>query len=228
MALQTSTRARAHLLIAAFWLAAGSCADDNVSMRIECSISPEPAGDVCSFDPGGDCIVEGQINLLTRDRYHAVLRVSNSLVPRESENPLRPEPNGAIIRELEIEVLDTAGNTVDFGPLPNPFRIATSGFAPPGTPLAVGGDLLPQQYVTRLRAMERSANMLNQVVLSVVVRGKTPGGEPIESGEWEWPVTLSFINSKDTLACVPFANTICTPGQDNYSAACDPSLADTN
>jgi hypothetical protein len=204
-------------------LAWAGCAEDSVSLRVECAILPEPDDVGCVFDPNGDCLLEGRLNVTAPNAYYqGAVRVTSSLKARESDIPVQAETNGVNITEFEITVLDTAGGRIAFGAnLPNPFRIATSGFIPIGSSGVASGDFLPTPYVVRLRENEADdSRALGQVILDVIVRGKTQGGVDVEAGSWRWPVRLFETNLNNPDTCQVFDTAICNFGQDQFVNAC--------
>jgi hypothetical protein len=197
-----------------------SCVDDSASLRVECSIIPEVNDNVCVFDPGGDCLLEGRLNILAATYYHGTLRLTNGLRARARNIPVQAETNGIDVREFEVEVLNTAGGRIKFTNLPNPFTVKTSGWIPVGGSGVASGEFLPTGYVNQIKAAEMGTNPLGQIVVSVIVRGKTQGDVDVETAPWHWPIRLFQINPNDRDECQLFDEGICNFGQDDYVAAC--------
>jgi hypothetical protein len=204
-------------------LAFVSCAEDSVSLRVECSILPQSEEGGCIFDPGGDCLLEGRLNIQSATYYHGAVRVTSSLKPRENDIPVQAETNGVTITEFEITVLNPSGGSIAFGDnLPNPYRIATSGFIPVGQSGIASGDFLPTPYVARLRANEATDAKLGQVILDVIVRGRTQGDVEVEAGSWRWPIRLFDLDVKPgSTTCTVFDSAVCNLGQDEFVNACE-------
>jgi hypothetical protein len=219
MARRMSTMLAAGAVALATPFASTSCVDDSVSIRVECSIKPEADDTGCAFDPGGTCLLEGRLNIASAVYYHGAVRVTNALKSRASDVPVQGETNGIQITEFEIEVLNTAGGRLAFKNLPNPFRIATSGFIPVGGAGIGSGDFLPTAYVKQLATQEMGANMLGQIIVSLIVRGKTQGDVDVETAPWHWPIRL-FNLPPTPPKCQLFDSAVCNTGQDDYVNAC--------
>jgi hypothetical protein len=205
-------------------LAWAGCTDDSVTLTVECPIVPESDDVGCTYNPTGDCLLDGELNVATQGNYyHQVFRVSSALKPRESDIPVMGEVNNVRITEFEVTVLDTSGGKIDFQDerLPNPFRIATSGFIPVGGVGIAGGELLPAPYVTKIAANEAGQMPLGQVIAAVKVRGKTQGEVDVEAGEYRWPIRLYQFNvARGSTTCEIFDGAICNFGQDGFVNAC--------
>jgi hypothetical protein len=199
---------------------AASCVDDAVSLRVECAIIPETDDTGCVFDPAGDCLLEGRMNVASAAYYHGSVRVTNALKPRARDIPVQSETNGISITEFEIEVLNTAGGRIKFDGLPNPFTIQTSGFIPVGGTGIAAGEFLPTGYVNQIAVAEASDNKLGQVVVSLIVRGKTQGDVEVETAAWQWPIRLFSIDPTDRSECTVFDEAVCNIGQDAFVGAC--------
>jgi hypothetical protein len=201
----------------------GSCVADSVSLRVSCNIVPD---DDCTYGTGGTCYLDGALNLASsRERYHAVLLVTNGLKPRARDVPPQSEPNGVTVQEVEVEVTDSAGRKPNLpGSLPNPFTVRATGEVKPGEDAPVGAELLPGPYVRALRALNATAGKLSSVSLSVIARGKTWGDVDVESAPWPWTVQLvSGSERPEATECSIYEDQICTLGQDEWVFACNPA-----
>jgi hypothetical protein len=196
-----------------------SCADDSVSLRVQCAIIPEVDNNICTFDPNGDCLLEGKLNVLSATYYHGTLSLRNGLRARSRNIPVQAETNGIAVYEFEVEVLNTAGGRIKFSNLPNPFTVKTSGWIPVDGTGVASGEFLPTGYVSQIKAAEMGANPLGQIVVSVVVKGKTQGDVDVETAPWQWPIRLFQLNPNGA-DCQLFDDGVCNAGQDNYVAAC--------
>jgi hypothetical protein len=196
--------------------ALGSCVADSVSLRISCNIVPESD---CTYESGGACYLDGALNLASsRNRYHAVLLVANGLKSRARDVPPQAEPNGVTVKELEIEVTDSAGRKPNFRTYPNPFTVQATGTVEPGEDAPVGAELLPAPYIAALRELK-----LSSVRLSIIARGKTWGNVEVESAAWPWSIQLiSVSEDPSSTECVQVKDDICTLGQDRWANACIP------
>ena len=209
----------------------GSCAADSVSLYVVCNAVPE---DNCSVTPDGDlCYAQGVLNLeyladpQVNEGYTAALRVQSGLKPRTTEVPVQSEPNGMQVYEVEVEILDRAGNKPPLGvDLPNPYSVAVSSqHTLPGAVGLVGVELISPVYVQRLYDLEESGAGLGRLQLRVILRGRTDGQVEVESAPWNWVVDLVRINLRDTARCVETDEVICGLGQDLAANICIPQDA---
>lgn len=230
-ALRSSYQRRASLrgaaLLALFApIAFGSCAADSVSLRITCNVAPE--GD-CTYQASGLCQSDGALNVSYARNYWATLRVSNGLKPRDRDVPVQSEPNGVLVYELEIELADSSGKKISFGSgVPNPYTVPATGFVEPGEDGLVGATLIPVAYVRRIISMSNNSGM-SQVRLNVLARGRSSGDVEVESGNWNWTVELYANNldwRADARSCTTTEEDVCTLGQDQFVAVCDPNTVD--
>ncbi len=221
----------ASLLIVCTALAGGlvGCVDDDgPSLFISANILPDSE---CIIGPDGTVLLGGTLNVEFNSgsyRFHPVY--NNSLIQNPSEAPPRPDPNGILVDGAEVEVLDSAGDTVGFGGLPNPFTVRNTAFVPsssgptaPGT--AVGSlDILPAAYVQALNDsfLPADPNARTQVLINVQPFGETLGHRSVDGRSYVWPVTLcrgrnclySPVTADEETSC-------CFPGQD---ATCPDSI----
>jgi hypothetical protein len=209
----------------------GSCIADSVSLRISCNVVPN---DECVYEVGSACYLAGALNVRSpRNRYDAVLRVANGLKPREREVPPQAEPNGVTVRELEIEITDSAGRKPTFPKaLPNPFTVQATGDVDPNEDGVVGAELLPPPYVSALRG-DGSEPRFASVRLSIIARGVTWGGVEVESAPWPWSIRLFALDvTPGNGECVDpepgTASEICTFGQDEWAGSCVPQAEEGN
>ena len=204
--------------------ALGSCVADSVSLRITCNVAPESD---CKYTEGGDCYVNGELNVESADGYSAVLRVSNGLKPRDREVPPQSEPNGVQIFQLEVHIKDSAGATLSLGGRPNPYTVPASGFIEPNDEGLVGGELLPNAYIAALRDVHGGdRDDVKTINLSVLARGKTSGDVEVESGAWPWFINVRAIDPRPGMGeCFEPEDAICGLGQDAFLYACDPRMA---
>lgn len=213
------------LLFALFVPALGSCVADSVSIRVMRNVAPE---DDCTYTESGLSMPGGQLNLdvnSSADSYYATLLVANGLKPRARDVPPQSEPNGVTVNELEIEVTDSAGRLPSLpSSLPNPFTVSASGQVEPEGEGLIGVDLLPRPYVSALKALNMTSDRIGSLRLSVIVRGRTWGDVPVESGTWLWTIQLvSASQIYDDKQCIVFQDDICQIGQDFAVYACHPS-----
>ncbi len=208
------------------------CVNDNVSIFIEGVIPPMKEDDGCTWDPSTTSVllspglfnVEADLILGTAAPYTTVLAVNSQLQPRGGSG--RSETNGVQVERAEVTIRSLSGDAIDFGGLPNPFSIPTTGYIPPSSDPTQPGEsavsvvAIPGDYAIRLAAMrDGGGNLLfTQVLASIRLVGKTLGHIDIETGEWDWPITL--CDGLCLFQCATADDTrsfSCLPGQDGRS-----------
>ncbi|MBW2462653.1 MAG: hypothetical protein JRH11_13470, partial [Deltaproteobacteria bacterium] len=131
--------------------------------------------------------------------------------------------NGLLVGGAEVEVFDSAGTTVNFGGLPNPFTIRNTAFVPssagpttPGTAI-MSLEILPAAYVQALNDgfLPADPSARSQVLIDIQPFGETLGHTSVDGRPFIWPVTLcrgrnclyAPVSADEEISC-------CFPGQD--------------
>jgi hypothetical protein len=179
--------ALAALLIAGALCAPG-CADNESSIFIRGAMAVP--SDTCSVtaDPSAAMKGRGAFDTALAAEYSAVLLVGNQLVRRGSTTTLRTETSRVQFVEADVTLTDGTGNQLAA------FRVPVSGFADPGTSSEPGYGLAQVVLVDAVTAQAldkqaQASNQVQEVIASVIVRGHTLGGNDVESGAWNYPIS---------------------------------------
>lgn len=207
-------------LAAAAVLAAGSvlapaCADNESSLFIIGCQAPEEG--TCSYqpDPSGLLFFSGSVDGAFHSAYSCGLLLGNQIVRRGSSDQLRTETSRIELYEAEVRVTDLAGNAVSYADgSAAEYLVPITGFIDPGAgsnpgyglaqvPMIDGGSL----------ASLRGTGSAAQVISTVIVRGRTLGGQEVESPEWSFPISVCYgCACQDVipdLCCADPANDAC-------------------
>ncbi|WP_437646518.1 hypothetical protein [Sorangium sp. So ce362] len=194
------------LLAASGGLLASACASNESSLFIRMRMAPtEDCTVACG--PGEEFMTEDSVDAAFNLSHSATLLVGNQIVQRGDSDVLRTETSRVQLYEAEVRVADLAGNPVTEG-----YVVPITGLVDPGT----GDD--PGYNCTQVLLIDgatmdslgrRSAELGRrdiEVVATVVVRGRTLGGQEVETAEWSYPVRVCF----DCSPCVTHPENCCT------------------
>jgi hypothetical protein len=182
------------LFLGALAVALGSgCADSESMIFIRQVQARLPTGSpACVADsaPTSTSLGEGILDVAFRSRYTATLLVGNQLVPRGNSSQLRTETARVDLQGSVVRALDDAGNLA-WGPV----TVPGTGFIDPAN------SSTPSFGLTETTLFQADAALVNDLAtngglrrfVSVVkVFGRTLGGTAIESGEWQFPISVCF------------------------------------
>lgn len=200
-------------------LAAGGCADNRTSLFIAGVRYFEPGGD-CETDNslGGNQLLSGSYDPLTGLPYYAWIIVANGLQPLGDNDTLRPETSRIQLQGAEISVRTVTGSAA----APS-FTINFSATISPDESEDPGVAVLP------VPILQPSLNLgPGDYQVGITVFGETLGGTDVESGEFDFPVTVvpegllfsceATIESENVHPCGTLA-------QDGYAYPCGGSSA---
>jgi len=208
-------------LAAAAVLAAGSvlapaCADNESSLFIRGCQAPEEG--TCGYrpDPSGSFFPSGFVDGAFHGAYSCGLLIGNQVVRRGSSDQLRTETSRIELYEAEVRVLDLSGNAVSYADgSAVEYLVPITGFIDPGAGTAPGYGLaqVPMLDAGSLASLGGGPGGSVQVVSTVIVRGRTLGGQELESPEWSFPISVCFgCACQDVipdLCCADPANDAC-------------------
>jgi hypothetical protein len=167
----------------------GGCADNEGSIFIRGAM--KVPSDTCEVtaDPSAPILFNGAMDTAFAGEYSAVLLVGNQLVRRGNTATVRVETSRIQFVEADVSVLDAGGGELAA------FRVPISGFADPGSTGEPGYGLarvvlIDAATAQSLGAQAGSSGLIQEVVASVIVRGHTLGGRDIESGAWQFPISV--------------------------------------
>jgi hypothetical protein len=190
----------------------------------------------CAVIPTDTCMVVatadtplfggGLLDTLYTSEYTCALLVGNQLVPLGDPNTDRTETSRVLLTSADINILDTGGNLLTRANgsaasynTPITGEVDPSMGTIPGYGLAFA-TLIDAATAKDLGAAALAQNLQQEVVVEVIVRGRTLGGDDINAGPFHFPIQVcngclcsepagqSCCNSTD----MPAAN--CRPGED--------------
>jgi hypothetical protein len=196
-------------VIALSLMVAPACVDNDQSIYIRQVMIGTPGtgtalGCTYTADPSQPgLIAPGEVDVALRENYEAVLLVGNQMNSRGDNLQTRSESNKAHLDGAIVRVTDANGNDIA------EFTAQSAGFADSANGTVAGFGLIG---VTLLDAptLAKIAGGLGPtdtklVLANIKVFGETLGGDDLESGEFQWPITvcngclISFLGADDPL-----------------------------
>lgn len=194
----------ATLLTAGAALTSASCARNDSSIFVRGVLVVSRTDCTFQISTTPDLILQGTIDAAYAGEYRAVVLVENQMVPRGNPTTLKTETSGVQLYEAEVQVLDPSqGN----GALAK-FSTPVTGYVDPGTagqPGAGGSEVLMIDAATlqTLSATVQSAGTVQEVVSSVVIKGRTLGGLEVHTQEFLFPISVFFSSTCSQPAGMP-------------------------
>ena len=173
-------------LAAVLALAGAACADNESSLYIRHVQVPN---DDCIVEPDPESLflTSGVIDAAVRAEYSATLLIGNQVVGRGDSDQLRTETSKIHIYEYDVRILNADGAVLSGAEYTAP----TAGFIDQkeGETEAYGlaGAILVDANTA---AALRDSAVVQEVVSEVVVRGRTLGGNELESGPFAFPISI--------------------------------------
>jgi hypothetical protein len=214
------------LLAAGAALMPSACARDDSSIFIAGVLVGTQSNGMCTFmaQTTSAFLLAGNVDAAFAGQYTGVLQVENQLVSRGNANQLKTETSYVNLYEAEVQVLDpTAGmNAI------SQFSVAVSGFlgvGQTGTPgLGVSQVVMVDAATIKAKGASAAGGTQQQVVSSVILKGRTLGGLEVHTQEFLYPITISYGSSCTATPGTPCVSTMagsssnttapCFPGQD--------------
>lgn len=208
-----------------------ACADNDQAIFVRMVLAPPTnrQNNMCIYtsDATQALLSQGILDIELRDSYTAALLVGSQLIGRGATLATRAEPNRVHLNGAVVHVSDVSGAVL------GEFTSVASSFVDPQlnnqasySPL-VGVTLIDRAIKDQLATqIERYGSKL--VVASIRVFGRTLGGVDVESGEFQFPITVcrgclvSFVDGDDPAVdgkdcSIPLSGTVpppCELGQD--------------
>lgn len=175
---------------------APACAENESSLFVRGVMAPEATS--CLFPaPSGDAIqlFAGSLDLAVASVYTAGLIVGNQLVRRGDEDKIRTETSRIELYAADVTILGSNQEVLqrsDGGEAA--FETPITGFIDPGSGTepnyGVAGVLLIDSGTAEQLRGELGAGGFRDLLVTIVVRGRTLGGTELESGEFQFPITV--------------------------------------
>ncbi len=201
-------------------LATGGCADNRTTLFIAGVRYFEPGGD-CEADEslGGNQLLSGSYDPLSGFPYYAWVIVANGLQPLGDNDTLRPETSRIQLQGAEISV-----RTVTGAAAAPAFTINFSATISPDDSEDPGVAVLPIPILQPSLSLNPG-----DYQVGITVFGETLGGTDVESGEFDFPVTVLPAGSLYSCQATSESESVhpCGPlAQDGYTYPCGGSSSE--
>jgi hypothetical protein len=205
-------------------LAPSACARDDSSIFIAGVMIGTQSNGICTYTPQAmpTFLLAGSIDAAFAGQYVGVLQVENQIVSRGSPNTLRTETSYVNIYEAEVQVLDPTQGMAAI----SQYSVPATGFLTVGMAGQPGLGasavvMVDAATVQALGARAAATGTEQQVVSSVVLKGRTLGDLEEHTQEFLYPITIAYGSSCSSVPGMPCISstattmmTLCTPGQD--------------
>lgn len=197
------------LLTASGGLLASACADNESSLFIRQRLAMERTGEcTVSCSPSEPAWFQDAIDSAYVGSHSAMLLVGNQIVQRGDSDVLRTETSRVELYEAEVRLSDMEGNAVNEG-----YVVPINGVVDPGTSSNAGYNctevlLIDGATMDDLRIQAAELRRDVEVLATIVIRGRTLGGQEVETAEWSYPVRVCFNCSR----CVDTIPAVCCEG----------------
>lgn len=178
------------LLAASVSVLGAACVENESSLFIRACLVP--SADTCSAEASEDAPMQSRGILDTAfasSGYRCQLLIGNQLVAVGSDTSLKAETSRVDIYGFDVTIVDDVGGVLAS------YTVPSQGFLDPASGSRPGYGIAEALLVD----VQTAANVINkasgsaffpEVIVSVVARGRTLGGTEVESGEWQFPVTV--------------------------------------
>ncbi|WP_437674929.1 hypothetical protein [Sorangium sp. So ce131] len=180
------------LVTASGGLLASACADNESSLFIRMRIVPdESCTTECSADEPFLTYDEVDAAYPSGYSHSAVLLVGNQMVQRGDSDVLRTETSRVQLYAAEVRILDNTGGVV------GEYEVPVSGTVDPGNANDPGYNctevlMIDGATMDTLRDRVLEEGSAIEVVSTVVLKGRTLGGQEMETVEWAYPIRVCF------------------------------------
>ncbi|AKU96769.1 hypothetical protein AKJ09_03433 [Labilithrix luteola] len=170
-----------------------ACATNDQSIFIRGALAPSTnrQNNVCIYtdDPSQAELFEGSVDLGIRDDYFGILLIGNQMTPRADNLNNRAESNRIHIDGAVVQVTNPDGSLI------REFTSTATGFADPSSNSApdygtIGVTLIDAPTKAALLPLLPNRTASKMVVAKVKAFGRTLGGLDLESGEFQFPISV--------------------------------------
>jgi hypothetical protein len=173
-----------------------ACVDTNSSIFVQGVLAPPSQtqqGQACTYTPtagANEFLYQGVLDIAFNNNYSPVLLVASQLVPRGNANQLRAESSRVVLQGAEVRITDSTNAEL------STFTVLGSGYVDPASGGSPGlgtfsATLVDPATVERLRP-DVMANGSRRVIVYARVYGQTTGGVRVQTGEFQFPVTICY------------------------------------
>jgi hypothetical protein len=204
------------LFLGATSIMPAACASNDSSIFIRaCLAATDRTTCLYQIQVTSEEIFFGTLDAAYAGEYHCVAAVENQMVPRGDPNRLKTETSGVELYEAEVQVLDPAQNNAAI----KQFSVPITGFIDPGMSgqAGVGGTditMIDAATVQVLAAKVAATGKVQEVVASVIARGRTLGGAEVHTQEFLFPIEV-FVGT----SCSQPAGMSCCGGMSSTMSA---------
>jgi len=209
-------------------LIAPACVDNESSLFIrQVLVTPSKTCSV-KADITSETLGEGFLDGSFGVPYTAALLVGNQLVRRGDPDRLKTETSRIRIESADVSVLDASGAVLSRADGSTAeFNTPATGFIDPGSGSTPGYglafvELIDATLAANLGSAAQGSGVVQQVVASVILRGRTLGGTEIASGEFQFPIKVCFGCLCDKASCC--ATTTCQDPAAMFDKNCHPGF----
>jgi hypothetical protein len=183
------------MVLAAGSILAPACADNESSLFVRAVQVPD---EMCNYPAASEDVpvwLGGSMDVRVRSSYTAALIVGNQLVRRGEEEQIRTETSRIQLYAADVAILDSGDAVVQRADGSSAeFEIPVTGFVDPGSGSEPGygtasATLIDSGTADQLRAQIGPGGFVD-VVASVIMRGRTLGGNELESAEFRFPISV--------------------------------------
>lgn len=235
------TRARLMQSLAALLVAgtagllAPACADNESSLFIRGCKAYDNEDCSVDNDASGEYFFSGKLDVAVVSSYSCPLLVGNQVVARGSSDQVRSETSRVSLYSADVRITDAAGNALSYPDGAEvAYSIAISGFVDPSDTAdsidyGIADVTLIDQATAESLAGSLAPGASTDVIASVIIYGRTLGGQEVQTGEFQFPITVCrgcqcALPTDDTGA--DSSGVFLTCGRSDYPYACVDTTSD--
>ncbi len=210
------------LLVAGAAFMIPACAQNTSSLVIRGVLAPSL--DTCAVlaNPSSTQLSTGTMDLAITEQYSASLLLENQVVARGDANKLRTETSAVVLYEADVQIQDVTGATLARSDGSSAeYSIPMAGFidqATSGTPGYGYTTVLLVDAATAADLKVATKKDPLDIVVNVSVRGRTLGGDELQSAPFAFPIHACV---GCLVTCPAKADNPDIPGRDCESTAED-------
>jgi hypothetical protein len=177
---------KALLITLALGLGASGCADNESSLFVEGILDISSSDCVARPDASATFLSIGVLDVGLADGYIAAVQVGNQVTQQGNRDKLRTETSRIHLEGATGSVFTVDGQELDFEVIGTGFVHPASGTDPGLAAMFV--NIVTSQQIQTLRDAGPAA--WGQMVVRFRVYGTTLGGKEIESGDYDFPISV--------------------------------------
>jgi hypothetical protein len=135
-------------------------------------------------------VAQGIMDVRYSCSYSAILKLGNQLVRRGDDTKLQLETSRISVTAFDIEIMDAGGEPINNASGPAAFTFPTTGFVDPANTSQPGYGLAGALLVDGATAQSLAGQGGATIIVRVVARGRTLGGDDITSRPFDFPIQV--------------------------------------